>query len=327
VIGIFRERHTLQVPLFFTLAIASRVVFLNHPPPLPAADSGGLLAPLLHRFVAATTPGVSSFIAFLIMLLSSLLANYQIGVARMFSRTNMLVALTAWLTATMLPQSATLSPALCMVPLQILLFGFTTHLYNQSAPRTSIINIGLLAGTGTLLYHPFIWIVPACFMGLAGMRPFKLNEWLLLAAAMLTPFYFALSFEYVFEGRNYMRYIPKFELTMPVALNYTHITVLVVAAIWLIAGIASLQSHLRRMLIQIRKYWYHLAFTGVWLLPGLLISPHNREFGLVLLIFPFGGLAANAFISKERTVPQILLFWTIAVAIGAAQWAFTTGRW
>jgi hypothetical protein len=49
--------------------------------------------------------------------------------------------------------------------------------------------------------------------------------------------------------------------------------------------------------------------------------------GLVLLIFPFAGLAANAFVSKERSVPQILLFWMIAVAIGSAQWAFSTGRW
>jgi hypothetical protein len=159
------------------------------------------------------------------------------------------------------------------------------------------------------------------------MRPFRLNEWLLLGAALLTPLYFVLSFEYVFEGRQYMRHIPKFDLAMPQALNATHITILVVAAIWLVAGAASLQGNLRRMLIQSRKYWYHLVFTGLWLLPGIFVSGSNMAGGLVLLIFPFAGLAANAFVSKERSVPQILLFWMIAVAIGAAQWAFSTGRW
>jgi hypothetical protein len=245
----------------------------------------------------------------------------------MFSRSNMLVALSVLLAASLLPQSAALSAALCMVPVQIFLFGFTTRLYNQTAPRTSIINIGLLAGLGTMLYHPFVWMVPACFMGLAGMRPFRLNEWLLLGAALLTPLYFVLSFEYVFEGRQYMRHIPRFDLELPQALNATHITILVVAAIWLIAGITSLQGNLRRMLIQSRKYWYHLVFTGLWLLPGIFVSGSNMAGGLVLLIFPFAGLAANAFVSKERSVPQILLFWMIAVAIGAAQWAFSTGRW
>ena len=160
-IGYFKERNSFQVPALLFLTLAFKLVFVYHPNPDVASQPGGLLAPWLARSVfPVLNPTFAATVSVLIIFLSALFANYLLVTCRMFSRNNLLVALSMILFTSLFPSSNQISAATLLLPLLILLFRQITRLYNSSKARPIIINIGMLTGAGYLLYHPFIWLLP-----------------------------------------------------------------------------------------------------------------------------------------------------------------------
>jgi hypothetical protein len=220
------------------------------------------------------------------------------------------------------PSSNQLSATILLLPLVILLFRLVTNLYNQSKARPVIINIGMIAGLGYLLYHPFIWLLPCCFIGLAGMRPFKITEWLLLLLGFLTPAYFLFSYEFFTDkwhpyrhliSWDYYRHFPKMTLYWWIGASLVFIWLMVAVPVW--------QRHIRRMLIQSRKNWYQLIFIGIFILPMAFFPTGNTSEALTLLAFPAASIASNAFIGEKNLV-SVLLFWLLIIAIVYSEWAY-----
>jgi hypothetical protein len=183
-----------------------------------------------------------------------------------------------------------------------------------------------LAGIGYLLYHPFLFVLPACFVGLSFMRPFKLAEWLLLLLGMLTPMYFLLAIEFLSNHWQPQNHVPHFLLT---AQNGTHSTywwlALGTAIIWILAAFVSWQTQTRRMVIQSRKNWYSLLFMGLFMIPGLFIPQGNVFDMLTLISFPAGSLAANAFSGEGKSIGQLLFFWFLVIMTAVAGWGWRSG--
>lgn len=321
-IGFFKERNTFQVPALLFITLVVKLAFINHPSLQTGALPGGLLVnELTHRVKPTLHPGFTAGLAALLILISAVYANYILTDRRMFSRTNMLTAVSIVLFTSLFPAANILSAPLLLLPALILLFQLITGLYAHQHPRPVIINIGLVAGCCYLLYHPFIWLLPCCFIGLAGMRPFRLAEWLLLLLGLLTPAYFLLSYEFFTDHWAPLRHIPNFHFVSKLpAMNIYWWLGMGMAALWILAGLAGWNQHTRRMLIQSRKNWYQLLFFGAFSIPMMLPMAGNDPQAIVLLAFPAGSMAANAFFSKERSIWQSLLFWLIIAMIATITW-------
>jgi hypothetical protein len=323
VIGYFKERNSFQVPALLFVTLGLKLVFIYYPHHDTGSQPGGLLPPWLTTSIfTRLNPTFTAAIAVLIIFLSSLFANYLLASCRMFSRTNLLVALSLVLFTSLFPSANELSAATLLLPLIIVLFRQVTRLYNSQKVRPVIINIGMLMGTGYLLYHPFVWLLPCCFLGLAGMRAFRITEWLLLILGLLTPVYFLLSYEFLTDQWNPMQHLISWKLYshFPKANAYWWASISV-AAIWIMAGTSGWQQQMRRMLIQSRKNWYQLIFMGIFIIPMGILPAGNLSEALTLLSFPAGSLASNAF-TGERTIPTILLFWLVVATAIAASWAY-----
>jgi len=323
VIGYFKERNSFQVPALLFVTLALKLVFIYHPHNDPFSQPGGLLAPWLSgSILPRLNPAFAAILSLLIIFLSALFANYLLASCRMFSRSNLLVALSMILFTSLFPSSNQLSAATLLLPLLILLFRQITKLYNSQKARPIIINIGMLTGAGYLLYHPFIWLLPCCFFGLAGMRAFRVTEWLLLILGFLTPAYFLLSYEFFSDQWHPKAHLISWQFYRHFPLiNPYWWTAAAIATIWILAALPGWQQYMRRMLIQSRKNWYQLIFLGIFIIPMAILPTGNASEALTLFSFPAASLAANAF-AGEKTIPSLVLFWLIIITIAVATWAY-----
>ena len=323
-IGLFKERNSFQVPALLFFALVLKLTFIYHPHFDTSSNPGGILTPWLNEVVIPKLqPTFSAAVSVIIIFFCAIFANFQISSNRMFSRSNMLVALSVLLFTSLFPSSNQLSATTLLLPLLLLLFQQITRLYNSSKARPVIINIGMLMGLGYLLYHPFIWLLPCCFIGLGSMRPFRLAEWLLLLLGFVTPAYFLLSYEFLNNQWHPQQHLVYWKLyTKPPKISVNWWIGLAVAAIWLITAVNEWNRQTRRMLIQTRKNWYQLIFIGLFILPMVIFPQGNASEAFTLLAFPAGCMAANSFISQEKTIVPTIIFWTVVTAVIVLGWKY-----
>lgn len=299
--------------------------------PLPAGgypDPGGLLVPFINKKMVPVLHSRFLPVFSLILLLgSAIYANLIVNNRRMFGQRHSLLALSILLFTGLFPGTNLQLPALLLMPVQIAIFSQLTQLYQTQNPRSVIFNVGMLAGAGYLLYHPFVFLLPGCFVGLAYMRPFRLAEWLLLLISMFTPLYFILSGEYLFDNwypQRHLIHFPVQSLTFKLGAYWW--TAIGVILIWLMAAFSAWQLLLRRMVIQGRKNWYSLLMMALFAIPGIVIPFGNHNSMLSLLAFPLSGLLSNAFATDKKSIGQLLLFWLIVLAIAVVTWGWQTGN-
>jgi len=310
------------------LTFLLKATFVYKPHPAPSLAAGGLL----NQWLMAHAHGDlhASFLALVSVLWlvgTAFYANYVLAAQKMMPRGTLIVALSIIIFLSLFPGTHHLTAAVLMLPLLVLLFQQITRLYNLPKAKTVIINIGLIAGGGYLLYHPFLWFLPCCFLGLAGLRAFKANEWLLMLVSMLVPLYFVLGYEFLTNQWQPFFHLPTWQghhhRPLGTTLWYACVAT---ALLWLLAGVLVWQSQTRRMLIQSRKNWYQLLTLGLFCLPALWVPIGSMHETLTLLAFPAGAFAANAFIQKERSLPSVLLFWLLMIVATAAIWGWNNGK-
>lgn len=326
-IGYFKERSSLQVPALLLLAILLKVGYVSAPVSQPMYMSdGGMLAQWLNSNSGSFRPGFLFGFGLVALMASVLYGGFVTSNRRMFAQRHVLVPMSMLLFSSLFPFSNVMLPALLVLPLLIGTFASLTRLYQSEHPRTSIINAGILSGLGYLLYHPFIWVLPGCFIGLAFMRPFRLAEWVLLLAGMLTPVYFVLATEFLTNHWHPASHLPTLgHIQWPTAISWYGWLCISMALVWLLAGFNSWQQQTRRMVIQGRKNWYSLLMMGLFMLPGLLLPQGNTAGMLALLSFPAGSLMANAFVSEGKGIGQLLFFWLLVIVVAVAGWGWKTG--
>lgn len=323
VIGIFKDRNPFIVPVLFLVALALKFAFISHPLPAEAPTSGGILDAVLYRvWWKNLNPGFLAVLTITILILSSLYFNHLLTERKMYHRSNFLPALCLVLLTSLFAGTQRMQAGILMLPVTILLFRQMMLLYNNAKPRTIVVNIGLIAGTGTLLYHPYWWMLPWCFWALAQMRPFRLNEWVLMLLSFGVPAYVVLSYEYLTDQWNPSAHWPEWNpLTVLPAWNNWWITLVIIITLWLLQGFSQWQAANKRMLIQTRKNWYLLLMMGIFVLPSLFFPKGNLYEGLTLLLLPASALAAYTFSTSNRNGLQLFFFWFLVIAAGFFSWA------
>lgn len=323
VIGIFKERNPFLVPVLFLLALALKFAFISHPLPAEPPTSGGLLDQLLYQsWWQKLKPGFLAIITITIIVISGLYLNYLLSERRMYQRNHLITAVCFVVLTSLFAGTQRLHAGIIMLPVTILLFRQMMLLYNNAHPRTIVVNIGLLAGTGTLLYHPYWWMLPWCFWALGQMRPFKLNEWVLMVLSFALPAYVVLSYEYLTDQWNPSAHWPIWNplKAMP-AWNPWWVSLSILFILWMVSGFSLWQNANKRMLIQTRKNWYLLLMMGIFVFPTLFFPSGNFYEGITLLLIPASALGAYSFSNQNRTGPQQIFFWFLLVAAGFFSWA------
>ena len=325
-IGLFKQKSPGNVVILLIFGLLLKLPLFLFPKNSTAAPSDG---PLYQWFIGALPSSnalVSSLIAFGFLYVQALLITYLANEYRMMVRQNYLPAMAYLLLTSLLPEWSYLSAPLVAATFIIWVFIKLFGLYNMPNARPQVYNIGLLLGIISYIYFPSACFVVCILLGLMILKPFRLNEIVLFLLGCLTPYYFYAIYLYLTDKLSVQTFFPHVSLRIP----------LVKSSLWLAASTLLLtipfllggfyvQTHLRKMLIQVRKNWSILL---LYLLLAFFVPFLNGDHTIhawVLIAAPFALFhACTYFYPVRRAVPLLLFFVTVGyvlyVQFGTPAW-------
>jgi hypothetical protein len=210
--------------------------------------------------------------------------------------------------------------------LVIWMFILLFKLYNIQIARSTVYNIGLLAGIASYIFFPSAFFIICLLLGLVILKPFRINEIFLLLLGCLTPYYFNGAYLFLTDQFTVQNLFPRVSITAPDIKNsiWLAVSTLLLTVPFLLGGYY-VQMHLRKMLIQVRKNWSILLFYLILAIFLPYVNNSETFHAWVLAIPPFAAFHASAYYySNKNLVPSIIFFITIGFILyqqyGTANW-------
>lgn len=316
-IALFKQKSPANIVLLLILGLLLKMPLLLHPKIIQPTEEDGKLYHAIVKFFSSAN-GNNAFtlalVAFLLLYCQALLINFMVNDQRMTNKQTFLPAMSYLIITSLLPDWNYLSAPLMASMLIIWSFIKLFNLYNMGAANGTIFNIGLILGISSFIYFPSVVFVLCLFLGLMILRPFRINELVLLVFGILTPYYFYAIYLFLNDRLLWSNVFPRITLQVPVLKSTIWVALAVVLmGIPFLMGGYFVQANLNKMLIQARKNWSILL---LYLLLSLVIPFINTFTSLhnwVLAAAPFAAFHACAYLyPQKRFVPALLFFITVA---------------
>lgn len=325
-VGIFKQKAPGNVAILFVFGLLIKLPLFITPqyPILSGAD--GKLYTALAVFLKGQSAILTGILSLLLLYVQSLILTTTINEYRMTSKHTFLPGMAYLLLTSLFPEWTYLSAPLIAATLILWCFNRVFALYNASEAGGKVFNIGLIAGLASFFYFPAAAFLFCLLIGLVVLRPFRINEVLLLIMGLITPYYFYGAYLFLFDTF-------RLNILLPTAISFyiPHLP----NSLWLVfstvfTGLPFLfggyyiQLHLRKMLIQARKNWSILL---IYLLLALIIPFLNGTDRLtpwILTAAPFAAFHACAYLHGRKWATNILFF---AMAAFILIQQFITNAW
>jgi len=276
--------------------------------------------------IAVFFPVVYALFAFGLMLLQAYLLTVFINNNRLMAKANFLPGIAYILTTSLLPDFNRLSSPLIVSTLFLLIFIILFSAHNDKTTRGDIYNAGLILGLAGLLFPPALIFIVWIYIALATLRPFKLNEWVVVLIGVVTPYYFLAIFLYLADQLHQNYFFNGFTL----ALRYEkftawHAGMLFLILMPLLAGVYYMQAKSGRMLIHVRKAWnLFLSYAAIC----MVITFVNVGSGIenwVLFLLPAAAIHGYGYYAAELKLYPWIAFWLSVIFIVTSQ--IFSGLW
>ena len=320
---LFRDRSVVNILLVLLLSVG---VHLHAPEQvLPTAiplQQNGLFSYVLAQYIYNLPLAIQVIIFHALLVTQALRLNMVMQDLRMFSSVNYVPAMTYVLLSGLLMESNTITETLVSNSLTLWIFIKLSRLYNNPEPKTLLFNIGIIAGISILLFHPTAILIVVVLFALAVVRPFRISEWLVLLLGVLLPYYFLLVFLYLNNQFALVgAYLPNISFGSPLhGLDKLYLINLGFTLFATLVGLYQLQSHVGRLVIQIRKNWgvmMVLLFTLI-LSPFMFSSLGTQV--LLMGLVPLSATISNGYSNPKKLLLSNFLFWTALGLIIINNW-------
>ncbi len=320
---LFRDRSVVNILLVLLLSVG---VHLHAPEQvLPTAiplQQNGLFSYVLAQYIYNLPLAIQVIIFHALLVTQALRLNMVMQDLRMFSSVNYVPAMTYVLLSGLLMESNTITETLVSNSLTLWIFIKLSRLYNNPEPKTLLFNIGIIAGISILLFHPTAILIVVVLFALAVVRPFRIAEWLVLLLGVLLPYYFLLVFLYLNNQFALVgAYLPNISFGSPLhGLDKLYLINLGFTLFATLVGLYQLQSHVGRLVIQIRKNWgvmMVLLFTLI-LSPFMFSSLGTQV--LLMGLVPLSATISNGYSNPKKLLLPNFLFWTALGLIIINNW-------
>lgn len=260
------------------------------------------------------------FLAFSLLFLQAFLLTKFINNQRLMNRANFLPGMAFMIISSFLPEFNRFSAPLVTSVLLFYIFSQMFKAHSQKFSKEHIYNSGLLIGLATMFFFPAIFFIAWAVIALLTLRPFKLNEVLLLFIGLITPYYFYGIFLFLTDNWSFTNLYSGIVLKMPKLQHSIWFAgAFFLLLVPLFAGAYYAQRHSGRMLIHIRKGW---ALFSLYIVVGLLISFFNQGTTLENLIFimlPIAAFHGYAYLNVDWKLFARICFWLSVAFIIAYQ--------
>jgi hypothetical protein len=174
-----------------------------------------------------------------------------------------------------------------------------------------------LLGISSYFYFPSASFLLCILLGLIILKPFRINEVVLLLMGCLTPYYFIAAYLFLNDQLSIANFFPHISLLVPIVKSniWLALSILLLAIPFLIGGFF-VQTHLHKMLIQVRKSWSILLLYLVLAFFIPFVNSNSSFNNWILLIVPFSCFHASTYFYPARQwMPNVLFFLTIGYVL------------
>jgi hypothetical protein len=322
----FRTLNPFNILLLVCIALLLRAGFLLRlPPEIPL----GILDPFKKLMLPVPAyPELSPFanvlMSGLISVIQGLLLNKVVNSYNLNGKPSFIPALMYVTASGLLPPFLTLSLPLIVNFLLIWITYRVLGIYRKEEARSSMYDLGMIAGAGTLLYFPFISMLPLLWISLIIFRPFNWREWLAVILGFATIYFFIAFFYYWNDSFDlfYKIWIPlSNHFAINLKLDRANYIVFVPVALILTFTIFLLQKKLFRGYVQVSKS-FQVTFAMLMLcIISFYLEPGSGLVHFVMAAVPAAILMGYYFVNAGIKWLYETLYLILALCIIYFQWA------
>ncbi|MDB5195697.1 MAG: hypothetical protein JWP88_67 [Flaviaesturariibacter sp.] len=321
-IALFKQKSPGNVAVLLLFGLLLKLPLFLYPHWMTQVSSDGRLYEVLLAWLKQPNGAlIGSTIAFAALYIQALIINHSVNEYRMTARQTFLPGMAFLLLTSLVPEWSFLSAPLVAGTFIVWAFSKLFGLYNAASANTKIYNIGLLIGMASFFYFPSLLVAVCVLIGFGILRPFRLNEFVLLLLGLLTPFYFYGVYLFLTDTFSLLKLVPPFYIRiLSDRPSYWLLASIILCCIPFLMGGYYIQTQLRKMLIQARKNWSILL---LYLLAAVLIPFVNigtTYTSWVIAVPPVAAFHACAYLYPPRRWVAGMLFFIVLGFILAEQY-------
>jgi hypothetical protein len=309
VIGIFKQKSPGNVAVLLIFGLLLKLPIFLHPKAIVATNNDGRLYQWFIGALPASNSFVFSFIAFMFLYTQALMLNYMVNEYRLIAKQTFLPAMAYLLITSLLPEWNYLSSPMISNTFIIWMFIYLFRLYNAANARAQVYNIGLIAGINSYIFFPSTAFSICVLLGLMILKPFRFNEIVLFILGWTTPYYFHAIYLFLTNKLTLANFFPHISVHVPEIKSsiWLAASTLLLALPFFIGGYF-VQTHIRKMLIQVRKNWSILLLYLVLAFFVPFINSDGLFYTWILIASPFTAFHACAYFYPPRRWLSFFLF-------------------
>ena len=175
-------------------------------------------------------------------------------------------------------------------------------IYHKNEARSVMFDLGMIVAVGTLIYFPFIAMMPLLWISLIIFRPFNWREWTAILLGFITIYFFLAVFYYMNDSLDkfYQIWLP---LTnhFPTNINinlYDYIVLFPVIIIFVLSAL-SLRQNFFRSFVHVRKSFQILFFMFLLGMLSFYLKPEIELYHFLLGLAPAAVFMAYYFLNAR----------------------------
>jgi len=296
----FRSHNPVNIIFLAGITLLLRAGIFIH---IPEQVSVDFIEPFTRFLVPIPESSFSVltniFFAAFLLLVQSLIFNRIINSYNLLGKSTYLPALLYVSAGSLFTPFLILSPVLFCNFLILWMMEKFLSIYKRDEVRSVMYDLGMIVGLGTLIYFPFIAMLPVLWISLIIFRPFIWREWLAVVTGIITIFFFLGVFYYWNNSLDqfYRIWLPlasKFPTNLRINLHDTLVLIPVLSI--LILGFFQLQKNFFRSMVHLRKSFQLLFFLFVTGLISFYLKEDLRLYHFLLCAPPAAVLMAYYFV-------------------------------
>lgn len=288
--------------ILVVVAILLRIgVFFKLPETLPLSFAEPFSWLLMSSETLTFSPFVNVAIATILILVQAFIFNGIINEYNLLGKPTQLPAL-MYVTA-----SALFAPFLIITPplicnfLLIWMISKFLSIYRRNDALPVMFDLSMMAAFGSLIYFPFVALMPLIWLSLIIFRPFNWREWTGTLIGFATIYFFLAVYYYWYDSLDkfytiWLSLANPFVATFTISYGYI---VLVPVIIILLLSVFSLQQNFFRSFVHVRKSLQLLFFMMVLALVSFYIKPESRIPHFILAVAPGSVFMAYYFLNAK----------------------------
>jgi len=300
----FRSLHPANLFFLVIVAIVLRLgIFLQ----LPATLNVNFMEPFAWMMINMPSqnffpPFANVLIATMFTLMQAVILNRIVNNYNILGKPTFLPALMYVTGSSILAPFLVLNPVIICNFFILWMISKFFSIYHKDEARSVMFDLGMIVALGTLIYFPFIAMMPLLWISLIIFRPFNWREWTAILLGFITIYFFLAVFYYMNDSLDIF-----YQIWLPLAnhfptnikINLYDYIVLFPVIIILVLSALSLRQNFFRSVVHVRKSFEVLFFMFALGILSFYLKPEIELYHFLLGLAPAAIFMAYYFLNAR----------------------------